>query len=81
MYSASAGVKMPQFISSQLIPNMIRNDTTRYLPESQLNWGSGGVPSVAIGAQAAPPHEYRQTSVTRHIRKIIILLHTTTNSL
>jgi hypothetical protein len=53
-----------------------QNDMIRYLPESQLTCDSGGMPPMSMGAQAAPPHGYRQTSVLvpmdlpRYIRKI-----------
>jgi hypothetical protein len=45
-----------------------QNDIIRYLPESQLNCDSGGMPPMAIGAQAAPSHGYRQTSVLGSMR-------------
>jgi hypothetical protein len=37
-----------------------QNDMIRYLAESQLNCDSGGMPPMAIGARAAPPHGYRR---------------------
>jgi hypothetical protein len=35
-----------------------------YLPESQNNCGSGGMPFTVTRAQTAPLHEYRQPSVS-----------------
>jgi hypothetical protein len=49
-----------------------QNDIIRYLPESQLNCDSGGMPPMAIGSQA-PPHmdignpPFRVPYGTRHV--------------
>jgi hypothetical protein len=40
-----------------------QNDIIRYLPESQDKRASGGLRSLAIGAQMAPPRRYRQASI------------------
>jgi hypothetical protein len=63
-----AYVKMPQFISFLIGSKHDQNDIIRHLSESQLNCDSGGMPPMAIGAQAAPPHGYSQTSVLVSIR-------------
>jgi hypothetical protein len=60
MCSAFADVKM-----LQLLPGTkhYQNDIVRCVPESQDNCNSGDMPPMATGAQVAPPHGCRQTSI------------------
>jgi hypothetical protein len=44
-----------------------QNGIIMYLPESQDNCGSGGMLFTATRAQMAPPHRYRQPSVSGSI--------------
>jgi hypothetical protein len=44
-----------------------QNGIIIYLPESQVNCGSGGMLLTATRAQMAPPHGYRQPSVSGSI--------------
>jgi hypothetical protein len=60
MYSAFADVKGHNSSASNWYQTY-QNDMIRSRPESQLNFTFGAMPPIAVGAQAAPPHGYRQT--------------------
>jgi hypothetical protein len=66
LYSAFADVKMLQF-NSLTGTKHYQNGIIIYLPESQDNCGSGGMLFTATRAQMAPPHGYRQPSVSDSI--------------
>jgi hypothetical protein len=46
----------------------------RYLPESQLNCDSSGMPPMAIGSQAPPTHGYRQPSDSGTYRRMSVAI-------
>jgi hypothetical protein len=64
MYSAAARLKMLQLLQQLLTGTKhYQNDNIRCLPDWKDNCDSGGMPLMAIEAQVASPHGYRQTPI------------------
>jgi hypothetical protein len=69
LYSAFADVKMPQFNSSYMVPNIIGMVVSYICQKANCgsNQNSGGMLFTATRAKMVPPHGYRQPSVSGSI--------------